>query len=121
MRFAEFIIRAPVLTFGPVVIVTAYREIATACGLAMTVEVVGWSFFFSWSVIKHGRDVEDAVPYDFGNCTIANIGAGLPDGPPKIADFRNSAPTGRRDVEGAVPYKFDRTFFRCRSASAGDS
>ena len=35
------------------------------------------------------------------------VGAGLPDGPPKICDFRKSAALRRWDVEDAVPYDHD--------------
>ena len=66
------------LILGTLVVASAYQEIATACGLAMTLVVAGWSFYFSWSVIKHGRDVEDAVPYKFyrrfSRCRSASAG-----------------------------------------------
>ena len=54
------------LIFGAFVFGSAYQEIATACGLAMTVMVEGWGgFALVHSVTKVVlRDGTQAVPYN---------------------------------------------------------
>ena len=42
--------KGTVLIFGAFRIASAYQEIATACGLAMTVVNDGWNFYFAWAV-----------------------------------------------------------------------
>ena len=42
--------KGTVLIFGAFVVGSAYQEIATACGLAMTVVDDGWNFYFAWAV-----------------------------------------------------------------------
>ena len=42
---------------------TAYQEIATACGLAMTVVVWAWCFCIHWATIEHGRRGQCHTPY----------------------------------------------------------
>ena len=45
-----------------------------------------------------------SAPAKWDMFPIYTVGAGLPDGPPKICDFRDFRPLGRWDVEDAVPY-----------------
>ena len=43
----------------------AEMRIATACGLAMTVVVDGWSFWLAWAVYKAGRRGQCHPPYRY--------------------------------------------------------